>query len=211
MSKAKHILSKEDIEILKVAIQTAKDNKCKLWDQDILKPVKRKIKTTFRGILNERCCYCCKNTEGEFNMVLDIEHILPKAHFGKFSFSPFNLSIACKRCNMEIKGEDRTFLVNEADAHANPEKVDNYKFIHPNLDEYFGHIQYDVIIRNDKKLIKYTVINDSPKGKFTYDYFDLIKLEVNSLCEGQGITTQEVKFSELISKKIIAEIQNLLK
>ena len=210
MDKEVSILSDDDIQLIKKAIEISEETGVKLWDQDILKPVKKKIKSSFRGLLGERCCYCCKNTFGEFNMVLDIEHILPKAHFKQFEFSPFNLSVACKRCNMNIKGEDRTFLKDQTIAKENPEDEGNYKFIHPNFNDYFQHIQYIVSIINDKKLIKYSVIGDSEKGKFTKEYFELEKLEVDSFNEAQGVKANESKYSDLMTREVVKEIQDLL-
>lgn len=59
-------------------------------------------------------------------------------------------------------------------------------------------------------MIKYTVQNDSPKGKYTYEYFDLKKLEVDSYSAAQGIEVEGKIFSPLMSKDIIKEIQDLL-
>lgn len=210
MSKDEGILSKEDIGVIKNAIEISKRNNIKIWDQKILDPVKRKIKGFMRALLDERCCYCCKNISGEFNMVLDIEHVLPKAYFKKFEFTPFNLSVACKRCNMEIKGQDCSFLKDEAAAHITPEDTFNYKFIHPNFDNYFDHLDYEVNIKNQKKMIKYSVVNDSSKGKYTYEYFDLKKLEIESFNGAQGVKIEEKNYSTLMPEELVVEIQNLL-
>lgn len=129
MDKDESILSKEHIDLIRTAIDIAQRCNIKIWDQRILDPVKKLMKDFMRTLLEERCCYCCKNFIGEFNMVVDIEHVLPKAHFRKFEFTPSNLSVACKRCNMNIKGEDITFLIDEALAHDTPEDTYNYKFI----------------------------------------------------------------------------------
>ena len=104
------VLDNADIAIIEQAIAA----RGKIWENDILDPVKRKIKDHYRGILNENCCYCRRDTTDEFNMVLDIEHVLPKAVYATFMFTPFNLSVSCKRCNMEIKGNQISFLFNPA-------------------------------------------------------------------------------------------------
>ena len=97
------LLSEDDIVIIKSAIEIAKRDNIKIWDQKILDPVKKKMKGFMRTLLEERCCYCCKNIVGEFNMVLDIEHVLPKAHFKHFEFaismiaSKISFVIACSR------------------------------------------------------------------------------------------------------------------
>ncbi len=205
------LLTQADVDAIKNSIENCSQNAdTKIWDEEELGPVKQKIKAHYRGLLGERCCYCCKNTHGEFKLVLDIEHILPKAHYLQFALSPFNLSVACKRCNMNVKGEDVSFLIDPVAAHTNPEDENNYKFIHPNLDMYFDHLCYESIIRNDQKIIKYTVTNSSTKGKFTYDYFRLKELEIDTVNAAQGVKVGSQKFSDLLKKETIEEIELLL-
>lgn len=111
---------------------------------------------------------------------------------------------------MKVKGQDITFLNDPAVANEAPEDSVNYKFIHPNLDEYFDHLGYDSIIKNNKKLIKYTVVNSSPKGKYTYDYFKLRELEIDTLNAAQGIEIEQQKFSDALPLETISEIELLL-
>ncbi|PWG82597.1 HNH endonuclease family protein [Pararcticibacter amylolyticus] len=205
------VLTQADIDAIKNSIENCRQNDTtKIWDEEELAPVKQKIKAHYRGLLGEKCCYCCKNTHGEFKLVLDIEHILPKAHYLPFALSPFNLSVACKRCNMNVKGEKTSFLKDPAAAHITPEDTDNYKIIHPNFDSYFDHLCYENTTRNDTKMIKYTVQNDSEKGKFTYQFFRLKELEVDTVNAAQGIKAKPMKFSDLLKKETIDEIEQLL-
>ncbi len=184
MSKA--VLTIQDIKVIEDAIYAAAISGQKVWDQDVLQRIKSKIKAFSLVLLEDRCCYCAKNFLGEFNMVMDIEHVLPKSKYKQFEFSPFNLSVACKRCNMNVKNEDDSFVVDVAVANSDPERVDNYRIVHPNLDNYFDHLQYDVVIRNNSKMIKYSVVKSSSKGAFTYSYFRLKELEISSLTQAQG-------------------------
>ena len=207
----KPILTDEDVLAIKKSIENAlTGGNTKIWDAEELAPVKQKIKAHYRGLLGERCCYCCKNTHGEFKLVLDIEHVLPKAHYLQFALSPFNLSLACKRCNMNVKGEDISFLNDPDVANNNPEAANNYKFIHPNFENYFDHLSFESIIRNDNKMIKYIVVNGSVKGKYTYEYFKLKELEVDTMNQAQGIKIKPHKFSDLLSKETIEDIELLL-
>lgn len=206
------ILTQADIDAIKSSIENCfKNGNTKIWDEEDLAPIKQKIKAHYRGLLGEKCCYCCKNTHGEFKLVLDIEHILPKAHYLQFALSPFNLSVACKRCNMNVKGEKTTFLKDFASAHSNPEDTNNYKIIHPNFDNFFDHLCYENITRNDTKMIKYTVTKHSEKGKFTYKFFRLKELEVDTINAAQGIKIEPTKYSDLIKKETIEEIEILLR
>ncbi len=187
-----------------------KEKKEKIWDQEELSELKAKIKGHYRTSMGELCCYCRKNFHGEFNMVIDIEHILPKKHFAEYEFSPFNLNIACKRCNMNIKGEDIAFLNNTQTGHDNPSDNTNYKIIHPNFDVYEEHLDRIEMARNAIRLIKYSVVNNSNKGRFTYDYMELKKLEAVYMNTAQGI--QQVDMSNLatVAAEIREQINTLL-
>lgn len=201
------VLDNADIAIIEQAIAAGG----KIWENDILDPVKAKIKAHYRAVLNENCCYCRRDTTDEFNMVLDIEHVLPKSLYPTFMFTPFNLSVSCKRCNMEIKKDKVTFLFNTAIPPTNAEDNNNYKLIHPNLDPYEHHLTKEVYQYEDKKLVKYSVVNASPKGIYTKDFFELDKFEQDSFDNAQGITTTPKTFSDLIPEDLIKEIQDLLK
>lgn len=182
----------------------------KIWENPILSDFKAKIKEYYRHILDEQCCYCRKNTDGEFKLVLDIEHILPKNKFADLMFELYNLSVSCKRCNMLIKKDDIKFLAVFPIPNDGQNKSETYKIIHPNLDEYFKHLSLFSKTVNEKKIIKYTVVNKSQKGSFTYDFFKLSELEVNSFDTAQGVKERQ-EFSEIISPEISKKISELLK
>ncbi|MDT3401217.1 hypothetical protein [Mucilaginibacter terrae] len=180
----------------------------KVWENEKLAPIKRKIKEHYRTEGNEQCCYCRRDMTDEFNMVIDIEHILPKIHFDELMFELFNLNISCKRCNMRIKKDRIDFLVDHTTIRNNLRQADQYKFIHPNIDLYFDNIDYLMIVNNSKKMIKY--LSKTDKGKYTYDYFELEKIEVNSLNIAQGINTDGVELSKSLPIELIEEANNLL-
>ncbi|RZK10312.1 MAG: HNH endonuclease [Flavobacterium sp.] len=192
------------------AIQLEKSDILNIWESTHIKALKRKIKKHYRSAQNENCCYCRKNTVGEFNMVLDIEHILPKSLFSGFMFEIKNLSISCKRCNMEIKKDDISFLIQSQSFLDDPFDAKHYKFIHPNSDTYYDHIDVEVSIKNENKMIKYTVLQGSPKGSFTYTYFKLHALEVDSFDRSQGSSGMP-QISTSIDDDIANEIRKTLK
>lgn len=200
------LLDSNDILLIKKAI----DAGGKIWENPILTPVKGKIKQYYRNIQDEQCCYCRTDTTGQFKMVLDIEHILPKKHFKELMFTICNLSVACKRCNMLIKKHDISFVTDTKQAKISPCNSELFKFIHPNSDNYYDHLSYNVEIANNERLIKYEVANNSSKGKYTYDYFKLKEIEVNSVHKAQGGTENE-EVSELIKTEDANEIMKLLK
>ena len=200
-------LIEEDANAIKLAISEGG----KIWESKHLEPLKRKIKNHYRDIQGEQCCYCRKNSNGEFNMVLDIEHVLPKGktEFKKFMFRLENLSVACKRCNMLVKKDDISFISEQADFTTSPFLSNNYKFIHPNVDRYFDHLFYDVSIKNAETMIKYTAVVGSDKGEFTYEYFKLNELEVDSINQAQGVQ-EMANISSSIDDDIALEIEELL-
>lgn len=192
------MLNQTDLEKIKKAIEVGGD----IWNNPLIANVKSKIKSYYRRILKEQCCYCRKNFEGEFNMVIDIEHILPKKKYEEYMFTPVNLSIACKRCNMQVKKDDISFISSEQDIKNTPFVSENYRFSHPNLDNYFDNINIIIHITNNDKIVKYDPLTE--KGKFTYYYFKLDDLEIEAFNKAQGI------ISESLDKDIPTDIINQL-
>ncbi|EID4391957.1 HNH endonuclease [Vibrio vulnificus] len=157
------------------------------WDNNKrLDSVKRKIKDLSMLKTYDNCCYCGRNIHGEFRMVLDIEHILPKSLCLKHMFTMKNLSVSCKRCNMNIKKNRIDFLNVDIVTASRSFKSKHYKFIHPNVDNYDAHLLLNCIQRGRAIIKKYSVVNESSKGYFNYNYFQLEALEKNSFDEGQG-------------------------
>lgn len=183
------------------------------WGDPLLSLLKNKIKEEFLSEVKQ-CCYCARSFHGEFKFVIDIEHILPKSLFKKQMLDLANLSIACKRCNMMIKRDRVDFLEGQlsevADFFKNNkaendrekflknvgdkifkdncllfEKSEYYKFIHPNLDEYYSHLDIEEIRKKGNIFKKY--YPEDSKGSYTYEYFKLNELEQGDLNMFQGI------------------------
>lgn len=157
------------------------------WQLNKLKSVKKKIKAMKRIAQKETCCYCQRDTTGEYNMVLDIEHILPKSVRLKNIFTIKNLAVSCKRCNMEIKKANTDFLTVPIDEL--PKRVFRsslYKFVHPNLEKVESHIKRIAVQSGRTRITKYNFPNQSPKGKYTYEYFRLRELEIDDANLAQG-------------------------
>lgn len=182
----------------------------KIWENDLLAEVKQKIKLFCRDRQGEQCCYCRRYTIGEFKMVLDIEHVLPKSKFKHYMFNLNNLSCSCKRCNMDKKKEDISFYLGSINSPDLDFKSETYQLIHPNIDNYYDHIDYYVSIVNEKMLVKYFVKNNSQKGGYTFCYFKLNELEVDTFNQAQGIVESE-SINELIDSETADRIEALLK
>lgn len=197
--------TEEDNVNISIAFEEGGD----IWSNNKVEDIKIRLKQFFRE-QSEQCCYCKKDFSDEFNMVIDIEHILPKKKYEDYTFEIFNLNIACKRCNMRIKKDNTDFITDINSIVDNRLDTNYYKFIHPNFDVYFDHLEVVQVIRNDKKLIKYLVLDDSPKGYYTFEYFQLEKRQIDTINEAQGIKVIDSEISELIPEEIVIDFKNLL-
>lgn len=194
----------------KAIIEQAKNEGGDIWNNLILSAIKRRIKIHYRTDNFEQCCYCKRDLQDEFNMVIDIEHVLPKANplFSEYMFDIENLNISCKRCNMNIKKNRIDFIVDLHTIKPNYQVSQKYFFIHPNFDFYFDHIDYESTIRNNKKLIKYNC--KSEKGKYTYTYFNLDRIEIDTLSMAQGVEIIKNELNPELPEDIKINLENLL-
>ena len=197
-------LTAEDLQL----IADARLRGGNIWDDSSLLLVKRKIKDHYMLKTDEQCCYCRKNFTGEFRFVIDIEHVLPKSKYPNLIFELVNLSVSCKRCNMYVKREDITFLIDPVGVVNQLSDAGQYLFSHPNLDDYFQHMNYLAQIINNKKSVKYIPLTD--KGNYTYTYFKLDQLEIETLNVAQGIPVMTTELSENIPLNLTMEIEGLL-
>lgn len=152
------------------------------WMDPGVKSVRRKIKDFHLDLIGEFCCHCQRNLHGEFQMCIDVEHILPSSKFPDLTFEMWNLSVSCKRCNMHIKGADVNFLDEE---HSNFFSSAHYRIIHPHFDDLEQHLIREARQRGRQRLVKYIIQPDS-KGAYSYNYFRLSELEMDSYDKAQG-------------------------
>ncbi|EIV5418963.1 HNH endonuclease [Klebsiella aerogenes] len=186
----------------------------KFWGDKSLDDLKRKIKNYLRQKQDECCCYCSRNIDDEFNMVLDIEHVIPKSKITSEMFQITNLAVSCKRCNMRIKGEDTSFVIgafNDFKRAGNYYQSESYKFIHPNLDDWDDNLIYLVQQRNRKKIVYYQVVNESEKGKYAKNYFELDKIQVNTFDEAQDATIRKEPLDPDIANQYAGLLKAMLR
>jgi uncharacterized protein (TIGR02646 family) len=161
------------------------------WKDECLKDLKRKIKDHLKGRQDHLCCYCFRNIFEDHNLVIDIEHILPKHKYVGFMFNMNNLAASCKRCNLKMKGRSVAFIKPCFNVDENPFASENYSFIHPNADVFEEHIKYIVNQEGRNILVSYSVINESEKGYYSMDFFKLSRLERNMNDKAQGIDIED--------------------
>jgi len=184
-----------------VLIETAKGEEGSTWSSKTIEDVKVRIKQHYRENIIDECCYCRRSFTGEFNMVIDIEHILPKSVFEELMFNLENLSLACKRCNMQIKKADISFITDIESVRVTPFDSQFYLLVHPNVDIYFDHLGLSTFNQDGKKFVKYYPKNSSSKGAYTYNYFRLEELELDDMAIAQG-GAPDVRISERIPEEI---------
>lgn len=156
------------------------------WDDKRAKSLKRKIKSYLLPKTSNCCCYCRRSMHQWHGLTIDVEHVLPKESYPKYTFNLTNLSVSCKRCNMGIKGRDVSFFLSAKD-ESNPFRSELYKIIHPNFDSINQHLIFFCVQHNEKLMMKYWVMRGSKKGGETYAYFKLKNVETNSFDEAQGL------------------------
>lgn len=165
----------------------------KPWDwrpggaqEDAINAVKAKICNLHMARHGDRCCYCRKNLHGGGHFTIDREHVLPKSlkAFKLLAYEVWNLGVACKRCNMQYKKNKIDFVVDPANVAALQTSA-NYYLIHPNYDLYKDHISFVEVRNDDFTLLKFTR-KGTPKGEYTFQYFNLEGLEVGKADASQG-------------------------
>ncbi|WP_156441874.1 HNH endonuclease [Burkholderia sp. MSMB1078WGS] len=158
----------------------------KPWDAKCVIDLKRRIYAYHSKLQNYMCCYCQRDQYGEFKMVIDVEHILPKEKYRSNIFDVWNLSVSCKRCNMKIKGQRTDFLRDPSFKEIEKQESVGYYFVHPNFDAGKFHLERRAVQLGAKRLVKYVVAPGSEKGKYTYEYFRLRDLEIDSFDAAQS-------------------------
>lgn len=180
------------------------------WKNPLMNEIKSKIKKFYRTDGIEQCCYCRRDFQDEFNMVIDLEHILPKGNplFTQYMFDIDNLNISCKRCNMRIKGEKTNFIVDIDSIVPDYKHSNKYHFIHPNFDVYKQNLKFISYREDDDKITKYIPLTE--KGKFSYNFFQLKRIEIDSFDDAQDIDDLDNVLSENIPEQIRNEINELI-
>lgn len=178
------ILTEEEQDSITAAMTTERP-----WDikSDGIESVKHKFRAHHSTRHGNTCCYCRTNLHGGGSFMIDREHILPKKKYKAYTYAIWNISVSCKRCNMQLKGDRDDFVIDKVSV-LEFEKASNYRIIHPNFDEWELHLNRVSQQSNRKLLVIYRIHDDSEKGLYTHRFFRLKELEVDSFDEAQGIS-----------------------
>lgn len=151
-----------------------------------LKIVKLKLLQLHLARQGNTCCYCRTVLKGGGHFMIDREHVMPKRKYRQLAYAIGNISVCCKRCNMQFKGERLSFVRDKTKIEANHMNSDEYLFIHPNYDFWFSHMTRIALQINDALFVFYKFSATDAKAAFTYDFFALNELEVESFNSAQG-------------------------
>lgn len=101
------------------------------WDNANFDSFKSNLIEHLRIEQNNKCCYCKWELGYDIKNV-DIEHIIPKSEYNKFTFTMKNLALACPGCNTS-KGK-KSVLHKQITNY--PKTGRNILIIHPHFDDY---------------------------------------------------------------------------
>lgn len=164
------------------------------WDKNVFSDLKGKIRDALRPEQDNKCCYCKKELGYDIKEV-DIEHIIPKATYPKFTFEPKNLALSCPGCNT-IKG-DKPVLSKKIVRYPNHSK--HHTIIHPHFDDY----EDNILIHNG---CVFEAI--STKGSHTITVCQLYRLKVVEK-KAKSALKNKTKEGELISLIMSASQEEL--
>lgn len=113
-------------------------------DKAAYKKFKAEVKTHYRSEQGRRCCYCSVEILDDHS-TFDAEHILDKSTYPQFMFELNNLAASCRPCNRS-KGTQVT-LADGAQCQTVPAQATDYVIVHPHLDEWDQHLEFDEVKR----------------------------------------------------------------
>ncbi len=199
----------EEDAVIKLALATSKP-----WDyaaasdleKNALKSAKKRILAYHLARHGKTCCYCRSDLEAAGHFMIDREHILPKGKvfYRIYSYAMWNLAAACKRCNMQFKGQGDSFVIDRT----NPLKYQlssNYRFVHPNFDRWEAHLTRLSVQVNARKLVIITRKPGCAKADFTHAFFDLSAFEVDTFDAVQGLENRGIDSAAVLELRKLAK------
>lgn len=151
--------SKEELQCIQDNFTSHND-----WEKGVFDDIKKNIVDHLRPQQANTCCYC-KYQLGHDIKQVDIEHILPKSKYEKFTFNGKNLALSCPACNT-IKSTKEVLTKSVV---RYPRNSNNFKIIHAHYDNYSDHI--DIVN-------KCIFVSKTSKGSETITVCNLFRLSV---------------------------------
>lgn len=200
---------KQDVKNTVSHVKSLGRTQDKAWDENQLNSLKLRIKTNNMTKTSNKCCYCFRDFSNNYLSVVDSEHILPKSIWPKYTFTMKNLSVACKRCNSTVKRFKVDFLNGLDKYNKKPFQSKYYKILHPNLDDAIGNLELiSYQTSSTGNILKY--LYSEGKGKYTYEFFRLKELEIESINESQGVKKRSL-INANVPDELLEELYTNLK
>lgn len=112
---------------------------------------------------DSKCVWCESKLGLKARRSAHRDHIAPKGDYGKWTFLPANIAVACEACNGFTVKSDLDTIAVEA-----PNYEDcNFRVVHPYLDNPGEHIEF---VQEEKKIV---MVGLSVKGRWTIENLQL--------------------------------------
>lgn len=108
------------------------------WSDPAVELIRAEIKDHYIAEQEYICIYCARQIITANKAQWDAEHIISREKAPRFMFSPENLAVSCRDCNLakgskEVRTTMRKSLPNESK---------HYLIVHPHFDNYAEHIRW---------------------------------------------------------------------
>lgn len=108
------------------------------WGDGAVEPVRAEIKDHYITEQQYVCIYCKRQVVTENKAMWDAEHVIAREKVPSFMFTPYNLAISCRDCNI-AKGQKE---VRTTTRKKFPNQSKHYRIVHPHFDNYEDHIRW---------------------------------------------------------------------
>ena len=166
-------------------------------DKAVITKFKNEIKDHYWNGQLRRCCYCSSELQSH-KATYDAEHIIDKSGHPQFMFEYTNLAVACKVCNRGKWTAEIT--VGPPTTPAPPSLSNDYTIVHPHLDEWHDHLEFDRWNRIQVKA-------NSSKGTHTIDVCKIHNLNAARLADRFATDRKEAEnyLRQIYAEKIITK------
>lgn len=189
--------AEEEAAIAAAMLEESPWDKVPAVHKEAMKSAKQRILSYHMARHKQQCCYCRAILQGGGYFMIDREHILPKSLYKPFTFAPWNLSVSCKRCNMQFKKDCVAFVI-DAQGAGPADTGANYRLVHPNFDVWDHHLLRTTVQTGGDVLVKFTVVPGSAKGSYHHEYFALKELEIDTFNRAQGLEAADGSAADAI-------------
>lgn len=157
-----------------------------------VKSFKSDVKEKYYTSQLRRCAYCSHELQ-QSKQTYHLDHIIDKGAYSEFMFETRNLANACTLCNGTKSNKNVLTGTGLAKVSSSlPWQSDDYLILHPHLDEWSDHLEFDEFNRIKSKAGK-------AKGEFTIDTVGIKKLNLMRISDYFG---SKNKVAEKLLRKL---------